>query len=253
MRSVGRFAQADSVIPASQGTQAWDRYAFVNNNPVRYTDPTGHMIDSGGGTTCYEETEDCSVTHTVLAGMHNWMTPYVPGPDESGCDGCSAEGQYPASAWASAPDVLLNQPAIWIRNNQAANGDPSIFTFVTYDEYLDGTISVDSITVYNKSNVELAVSSVTFGVEVTPCQTLCYQPSNQTYSVNRTYWQNPGAPSPGVGTIPGKSITTVSLTPSGNNVNPTNSWGSSYNVSVVIKLAMYLTGERYAPIIFPIP
>jgi hypothetical protein len=29
----------------SQGVQAWDRYAYVNNNPVRYNDPTGHCID----------------------------------------------------------------------------------------------------------------------------------------------------------------------------------------------------------------
>jgi hypothetical protein len=27
-----------------QGVQAWDRYAFVNNNPVRFNDPTGHCI-----------------------------------------------------------------------------------------------------------------------------------------------------------------------------------------------------------------
>ncbi len=41
--ALGRFAQADTIIPEqSQGTQAWDRYAYVNNNPVRYNDPTGH-------------------------------------------------------------------------------------------------------------------------------------------------------------------------------------------------------------------
>jgi RHS repeat-associated protein len=41
--SLGRFTQLDSIVPTStQGTQAWDRYAYVNNNPVRYTDPTGH-------------------------------------------------------------------------------------------------------------------------------------------------------------------------------------------------------------------
>jgi RHS repeat-associated protein len=43
--SLGRFAQADTIIPeASQGTQAWDRYAYTNNNPVRYNDPSGHCI-----------------------------------------------------------------------------------------------------------------------------------------------------------------------------------------------------------------
>jgi len=29
----------------SQGVQAFDRYGFVNNNPVRYTDGSGHCID----------------------------------------------------------------------------------------------------------------------------------------------------------------------------------------------------------------
>jgi len=38
--SLGRFAQADTIIPG--GVQGLDRYAYVNNNPVRYTDPTGH-------------------------------------------------------------------------------------------------------------------------------------------------------------------------------------------------------------------
>jgi RHS repeat-associated protein len=41
--ALGRFAQADTIIPeATQGTQAWDRYAYVNNSPVNRTDPTGH-------------------------------------------------------------------------------------------------------------------------------------------------------------------------------------------------------------------
>jgi RHS repeat-associated protein len=54
--AIGRFMQADTIVPmASQGTQAFDRYAYVNNNPLRYTDPTGHyyhnvlMSDAGGG------------------------------------------------------------------------------------------------------------------------------------------------------------------------------------------------------------
>jgi RHS repeat-associated protein len=37
---LSRFAQADSIIPP--GVQGYDRYAYTNNNPVRYVDPTGH-------------------------------------------------------------------------------------------------------------------------------------------------------------------------------------------------------------------
>jgi RHS repeat-associated protein len=40
--SLGRFAQADTIIPTGQGVQAYDRYAYTNNNPIRYTDPSGH-------------------------------------------------------------------------------------------------------------------------------------------------------------------------------------------------------------------
>jgi RHS repeat-associated protein len=40
---LGRFIQPDTIVPvASQGVQAWDKYAGMNNNPVRYNDPTGH-------------------------------------------------------------------------------------------------------------------------------------------------------------------------------------------------------------------
>ena len=39
--ALGRFAQADSIVPG--GVQGLDRYAYVNNNPMRYTDPSGHI------------------------------------------------------------------------------------------------------------------------------------------------------------------------------------------------------------------
>jgi RHS repeat-associated protein len=43
---IGRFVQPDPIVPEGvQGTQAWDRYAYVNNNPVRFKDPSGHCIN----------------------------------------------------------------------------------------------------------------------------------------------------------------------------------------------------------------
>jgi RHS repeat-associated protein len=42
--SLSRFAQADTIIPGAGEVQAWDRYAAMANNPIRFVDPTGHMI-----------------------------------------------------------------------------------------------------------------------------------------------------------------------------------------------------------------
>jgi len=40
--SLGRFVQADTIVPGLGDAQAWDRYAYVQNNPIRYTDPSGY-------------------------------------------------------------------------------------------------------------------------------------------------------------------------------------------------------------------
>jgi RHS repeat-associated protein len=45
--ALGRFAQADSIVPP--GVQGLDRYAYVGNSPVRYTDPSGHICVQGNG------------------------------------------------------------------------------------------------------------------------------------------------------------------------------------------------------------
>jgi hypothetical protein len=38
---LSRFAQADTIVPS--GVQGLDRYAYVNNAPLKYTDPSGHI------------------------------------------------------------------------------------------------------------------------------------------------------------------------------------------------------------------
>ena len=41
---LNRWIQPDSIIPeATQGVMAWDRYSYVNNNPLIFTDPDGHF------------------------------------------------------------------------------------------------------------------------------------------------------------------------------------------------------------------
>ncbi len=40
---IGRFIQADTAIQDKHDLQAYNRYAYVRNNPLKYTDPTGHF------------------------------------------------------------------------------------------------------------------------------------------------------------------------------------------------------------------
>lgn len=41
--ALGRFAQADTMIPGAGNPQAYDRYTYVFNNPVNGRDPSGHI------------------------------------------------------------------------------------------------------------------------------------------------------------------------------------------------------------------
>jgi len=40
--SLGRFTSADTVVPG--GVQGLDRYAYANNSPLVYADPSGHLV-----------------------------------------------------------------------------------------------------------------------------------------------------------------------------------------------------------------
>ena len=66
---VGRFLQPDSIVPEPGNPQALNRYAYTLNNPMRYTDPTGHSIPlsqrSGGP----------QVTIQDAGGVYMYMQP----------------------------------------------------------------------------------------------------------------------------------------------------------------------------------
>ncbi len=47
--ALGRFVQADTIVPQPGDVRGWDRYAYVRNNPTGRIDPTGHMDDGWEG------------------------------------------------------------------------------------------------------------------------------------------------------------------------------------------------------------
>jgi len=50
--SLSRFAQADTIVPNTGSPKEWDRYSYTTNNPLRYTDPTGHRNCEEDGYNC---------------------------------------------------------------------------------------------------------------------------------------------------------------------------------------------------------
>ena len=44
--AIGRFIQPDTIVPNPGDPQSLNRYSYVGNNPVRYTDPSGHWGES---------------------------------------------------------------------------------------------------------------------------------------------------------------------------------------------------------------
>ena len=52
---LGRFAQPDSIIPNPANPQAFNRFSYVLNSPLNYTDPTGHY--------CADEDENGKPIH----------------------------------------------------------------------------------------------------------------------------------------------------------------------------------------------
>ncbi|MFC2004929.1 RHS repeat-associated core domain-containing protein [Chloroflexota bacterium] len=42
--TIGRFISPDTVIPSPTNPQAYNRYSYVLNNPLKYNDPSGHIV-----------------------------------------------------------------------------------------------------------------------------------------------------------------------------------------------------------------
>ncbi|PKO20200.1 MAG: hypothetical protein CVU38_21385, partial [Chloroflexi bacterium HGW-Chloroflexi-1] len=44
--AIGRFIQADTIVPQPGNPQALNRYSYTLNNPIKYRDPSGHWVES---------------------------------------------------------------------------------------------------------------------------------------------------------------------------------------------------------------
>lgn len=171
---LGRFIEADSMIPkASQGTQAWDRYAFVNNNPVRYSDPSGHDVLNPGKN-----------GFSPLLPTNGYEVPYNPG------------------TWNGSVDQLLNNCYNYALNQQAPeNGDilqqPGESSGNPYTSYSADSVANAAMAdgnaggwVFAENNPNEACPNGTYRVALVIDPFVSPQPSDTSYDYH-WYRQNP--------------------------------------------------------------
>ena len=72
--SMGRFLSVDPVLDVKQAMtnpQGWNRYAYVFNNPLRFTDPTGKYVCRGDEASCKTIEATLGVMKQAAAGLKN--------------------------------------------------------------------------------------------------------------------------------------------------------------------------------------
>jgi RHS repeat-associated protein len=102
----GRFVSADTVVPSPGKPQALNRYSYVYDNPVKYTDPTGHRV-------CGDpDTESCESSGTRFETFRNTPPDDIPS---------SPAGGDPATPWQVGLEWLTGRGQ---REHQFRAGDP---------------------------------------------------------------------------------------------------------------------------------
>jgi hypothetical protein len=171
--------------------------------------------------------------------------------EETGCGNCSMEPS--GSGWVALPG-LINDLLIGDLNNRAANNPYRIYVRVNFVTNSDSSISVPSISIDNNSNATISIMAVKFK---TANNVSCNSPCIAGYNSNYTIITGPSLHSPGItvgigGIIFPKTMTGVSLIPSGYQYNPNNNFYSSTSVNVIVILGDSNTGQAWPPISFTI-
>jgi RHS repeat-associated protein len=70
--AVGRFISADTVSPNAPGTQGFNGYAYVADNPASWVDPTGNLPDVDPGVLIYRWLTNPDV-YALIVGAMRWQ------------------------------------------------------------------------------------------------------------------------------------------------------------------------------------
>jgi len=109
--TLGRFIQPDTIVPQPGDPQSLNRYSYAGNNPVRYTDPSGHRYDpcgpdgmecGGGGS----ENEGYGPGWNWRQWVYRYIVPWIP---FIGSGAQIHQGFNTARSAAQSPDFARQQ------------------------------------------------------------------------------------------------------------------------------------------------
>ena len=120
---LGRFLSADSIVPNFANPQSLNRFAYVLNNPLKYTDPTGHLPSY-----CQRFPAECRAEFGAVAPPYQpRVAPPVSLPPSSGGGGNSeslkAQVIAPLKSWSDVNNAENPEAVAGARLLLAEMGD----------------------------------------------------------------------------------------------------------------------------------
>lgn len=136
----GRFLSVDPVLDLKQAMknpQGWNRYAYVLNNPLRFTDPTGKYVCSG-------TQEACATIEGGLQKMRDSAAAMKKN------DPKRAELQQVINAYGKAGDDTTKIKTVWV-NPTNPNGTPVLPRNVMGQAGKEGLVAVSLMNIAAKA------------------------------------------------------------------------------------------------------
>ena len=119
---IGHFLQSDTIIPQAGNPIGWNRYAYVNYNPLKYSDPSGHLANVVVGALIGGFVGGLTYAKTNLGESYNWGELALATGLGAGAGALIASGvglAHAASAGSSFGSVMTGAGAAMIVANES--------------------------------------------------------------------------------------------------------------------------------------
>ena len=146
----GRFLSTDPRIQNRANTQNYNRYSYVNNNPVSFTDPTGFDTDGDGGS-------GGDIGGGDFGGGGSTGVPDAPGVSDPGAPGSSNSGpvggQQSGGTQATQGTPLVVPCGDPCTVNISASGDSLFGAFLLGNSLVGGSTGSQPPVLKNPTNI----------------------------------------------------------------------------------------------------